>query len=83
MLNSSVVIPINSLPFPLINPTLRLELHRQRDHIVVIFAFAVIMRPDDLLPAHRTLWGAFSGLGALIFARDEGFHETGVAEKVT
>lgn len=80
MLKCSTVVPINSLPFPLIDITLRLELHRQRDHIVI--RPAVILRPDDLLPAHRTLWDALSGLGALVLARDEGFHKTGVAEEV-
>ena len=44
--------------------------------------FAMIVRSDNLLPAHWTLRGAFAGLGTLIFTRDEGFHEACVTEQV-
>lgn len=76
--SASVVVPLDSLSFPLIDPTLRLELHRKRDNIVDLFA--MIARSDNLLPAHWTLWGAFAGLGTLIFTRYEGFHEAGMTE---
>ena len=77
--NASVIVPLDSLPFPLVDPTLCLELHRQRHNIVGIFAIS-LARSDNLLPAHGTLRGAFAGLGTLVFTRDEGFHEAGVAE---
>lgn len=65
-LTSSGRIPINSLPLPLVDPTLCLNLHRKRNNIVV--NFAVITWSDDLLPAHWTLGDAFAGLRTLIFA---------------
>lgn len=80
-MNASVVVPLDSLSFPLVDPTLCLELHRKRDNIVDIFA--MIARSDDLLPAHWTLRGAFAGLGTLIFTRYEGFHKACMAEQVT
>lgn len=73
------LVSTDSLPFPLVGPILKL--HRKRDNVVV--SSAVISRPDDLLPAHGTFGGAFSGLGALVFASDQGFHETCMAEEVT
>lgn len=81
VLQPSVVVPIDSLSFPLVDPTLRLKLHRKWDNIVGIFA--MITWSDDLLPAHWTLGGAFAGLRTLIFTRYEGFHETCMAEEVT
>ena len=81
MLQSSVTVPIDSLSFPLVDPALCLELHRKRDNVVRVSA--MVGRSDDFLPAHRTLGNAFSGLGTLIFAGYEGFHEAGVAEEVT
>ena len=79
MLPSSGKIPINSLSFPLVDPTLRLQLHRKRDNIVV-FIFAMIAWSDDLLPAHGTFGNAFAGLRALVFTGYEGFHEACMAE---
>lgn len=79
MLKSSEVVPIHSLSLPLIDPALHSELHRKRDHIVDVFA-VVVTGSDDLLPAHRTLGDALSGLGTLVLAGYEGFHETCVAE---
>ncbi len=78
MLYSYGIIPVESFSFPLIGPTLCFKLHRKRDNIVVLFA--VIAWSEDLLPAHWTLGDAFTGLRALIFTSDEGFHETCVAE---
>ena len=81
MLHSSRIIPIDSLSFPFVVPALCPKLHRERDNIVVIPA--MVTRSDDLLPAHRTFGGAFSGLRTLAFAGYEGFHEACVAEEVT
>lgn len=80
-LQSSGIVPINSLSFSLVDPTLCLKLHRKRDYIVVLFA--VITWSHDLLPAHWTLGDAFSGFGTLIFTSYQGFHETCMAEQVT
>ena len=74
-----VLVPVDSLSFPLVVPTFKL--HRKRDDIVDIFA--VIARSDNLLPAHWTLWGALAWLGTLVFTRYEGFHETCMAEQMT
>lgn len=76
----SRLVPIDSLPFALVHLTLRLELHRKRDDVVDLFA--MIAWPDDLLPAHRTFGCALAGLGALVLAGYQGFHETCVAEQV-
>lgn len=78
---SSRIIPIDSLSFPFVAPALCPKLHRERDNVVVIPA--MVARSDDLLAAHRTLGGAFAGLGSLTFAGYEGFHEACVAEEVT
>lgn len=82
MLPSSGKIPINSLSFPLVDPTLRLQLHRKRDNIVVILAvvLAVIAWSDDLLSAHGTFRDAFARLRTLVFTGYEGFHEACMAE---
>ena len=77
--NQLGVVPIHSFSFPLI--ALALQLHRERNDVVV--HFAVIVGPDDFFPAHGTLGDAFAGLGTLVFAGYQGFHETCVAEKVT
>lgn len=79
MLQCLGVISIDSFSFTLINFTLKL--HRKRDDVVVVSA--VIVWPGDFLPAHWAFGDAFSGLGALVFASYQGFHETCVAEEVT
>ena len=66
-LHSSSIVFIDSLSFPLVDPPLRLELHRKRDNVAIIFA--MIIRSHDLFPAHWAFGDAFAGLGALIFAR--------------
>lgn len=76
-----VIVPVDSFSFSLVDPTLRLELHRKRNNVVVISA--MINPSDDLLPAHWALGDAFAGLGTLILTSYQGFHEACVAEQVT
>ena len=79
--SSDNIVFIDGLSFPLVDPPLHLELHRKRDDVVG-FIFAMIVRSHDLFPTHGAFGDAFAGLGALIFACYEGFHETCVTEEV-
>ena len=81
MPHPSDIVFIDSFSFPLVDPPLRLELHRKRDDVVILI-FAMIVRSHDFFPAHGAFGDAFAGLGALVFACYEGFHEACMTEEV-